>query len=112
MSESSEELSPEQEELAKKFAAELEGVSGIELNSPDEDGQLWLTMGDMAVPVTPEEAAVFSQAVYDSALARVRAMAPPPPKPTRPEVRLFAWTITLGFAGTVAWALARLFGIL
>lgn len=103
-----EELTPEQEALAQQFAAELEGVTGGQI-AEDENGAWWLTFGDFSVPMTTQQREEFAEWVYASAVAKVRSLAP---QPTRLEVRLFGWTLSLGAAGTVAWGLAKLFGIL
>lgn len=103
-----EELTPEQEALARQFAEELEGVNGGQI-AEDENGAWWLTFGDFSVPMTAEQREQFAGHVYASAVSKVRSLAP---QPVRFEIRLFSWTVVLGFGGAVIWALAKLFGIL
>ena len=112
MSESNEELTPEQEELAQQFAAELEGVSGGQIGE-DEDGKWWLTFGDFSVPVSIEQQQEFSDALYYAALHKIHALqrAQEPATPYA-QVHVFSWALAIGFAGTVAWGLAKLFGLL
>lgn len=102
-------LSPEDEALAAQFAEQLEEVQGLGINI-DEEAQLWLTMGEMAVPITEAQAKEFTEAVYTTALAKIVAQRPEPPKQPSGDVRAAGWVITAGFGALVAlgvWALAK-----
>jgi hypothetical protein len=101
-------LTPEQEEMAQKFAAELEVVGGGQIVE-DDDGKWWFTFGDFSVPVTPEQQEEFANTLYQAGLAKARSMAP---TPLKPEVRAVGIALTVGFIGVVAWGLAKLFGLL
>lgn len=112
MSESPEELTPEQEELAQQFAAELEGVGGGSMEEDDE-GVWWFTFGDFTVPVSAEQRDEFADALYNAGLAKVYAMQREA-EPTQPyaQGKVLTWTFTLGLVSVAAWGIAKLFGLL
>jgi hypothetical protein len=102
------ELTPEQEQIAKDFAAQLEDTEGVAVEA-DEDGKYWLTLGELSVELTDEQAAELNAALFASALARAKALAPKEvPDPWRQwHVRAAGYTFWLALSGiTLAGAYA------
>ena len=69
-----EELTEEEEQLVESFVAQLDG--GVSYDVDDEQHYLTAAPEGLVVPITPEQADEYAQAVYDLALARVFAARP------------------------------------
>lgn len=100
-------LDPEQEAMVAAFSEKLEGFAGSQLET-DDDGRFWLTFGEETVPITDEQAATYSTAVYEAALAKVkRAAASRQPGRFARAVGIFLAFASLAIIGAVAARLVQ-----
>lgn len=98
-----EELTEEEQELVEAFVAQLDGGVSYDIN--DEQHYLTAAPEGLVVPITPDQADEYSQAVYDLALARVFA--------ARPDVggrsqKTAYWAIGLSLTSIIVAGAARL----